>query len=393
MKSVLVAVILLSSVSFAKNEVKAVGDGEWRGQMQSMLLDVLELIPFVYSESENLDKKSQKSVEKAMRSLDKSSENLKQHTQRFVKAHTGKIDPSYTFIADSFELDLSQALNAFEKEKAINEKSRAHLKSAIAKCMLCHTQSAQGPELKLEQFKNQFAKLKPIDRFYAMAATRQFDGAMDEFKKLVTSVKKPSSGVNSMDRAARAAIAILVRVKKDPVEAEALLSQMEKSSAFSSVISSDFGAWKKSVQSWKSEKVKELKKDKEFYDEAQRLFQKKTEDGDRPEIDLLRASSLLHDLLISFPESTLRSNTYLLLAEIYDSLPGFSIWDLANEYLGACIVEYPHSKIGEKCFSKYEELTVFGYTGSAGTQIPASVQQHLSRMRELAREKSKETQR
>lgn len=379
-----------ASSTLARSEPKKVGDSEWRGQMQSMLVDVLDLIPFVYTENEKFSKNDQKKVLKSIQSLEKSSANLKAHTQRFIQEKGGKIDPSYSFIADSFELDLSQALASFEKEKVLNEKTRNHLKSAVAKCMLCHTQSGQGPELKLDQFKSQFAKLEPIDRFYAMAATRQFDGAMDEFKKIIGNQSQQTLRASSLDRTARAAIAILVRVKKDPQQAELLLTQMEKSKSFSSVIASDFADWKKSLQSWKSEKPKEFISDKDLYSEAQRLSQKLTQDGDKPEIDLLRASSLLHDLLIRYPESSLRPQTYLLLADIYDSLPGFSIWDLANEYLGACILEYPHSKIGEKCFQKYEDITVFGYTGSAGTQIPASVTQHLLRMRELAKEKSKE---
>ncbi len=66
-------------------------------------------------------------------------------------------------------------------------------------------------------------------------------------------------------------------------------------------------------------------------------------------------------------------------------LPGFAIWDLADEYLGACVQEYPHSTIGEKCFNQYSDNVVVGYSGSAGTNIPAAVREHLARMKALAK--------
>ena len=75
----------------------------------------------------------------------------------------------------------------------------------------------------------------------------------------------------------------------------------------------------------------------------------------------------------------------MLLASIYKSLPGFAIWDLAEEYLGACIRENPHSEIGEKCYSEYDDSILTGYSGSSGLHLPRAVKDHLAQMKALAK--------
>jgi hypothetical protein len=270
--------------------------------------------------------------------------------------------------------------------------------------MLCHTQTANGPELKLDQFKAQFAALSADDRFTALTATRQFDEALTLFATMVEESKTgkgtPNGAANSaaqaamFDRNARVAMAVLVRVKKDPARALSLIDKMTASEVGTTVLRNDLKGWKRDLLTWQSEKAKggekEMGSDQALFNEASRL-KKSALQAEAPlvnatssSIAYLRASALLHDLLLQYPKSHLRPQSYLMLASIYESLPGFSIWDLSDEYLGACIQENPHSEMGEKCFQQYNESLIGGYTGSSGTHIPAAVQRHLSKMHDLA---------
>lgn len=386
MKKMLVVLNLILLATFVDAKV---GDISWKIRMQSMLTDVLTLFPYAYDEDQKLEKKDFAKIKKVFDSLKKNSAELKKHTGHFDLNSGKKIDPSFSFIADSFESEIAIANESFNKNLDFDIKTRSYLRSSIAKCMLCHTQSNNGPQFKLDEFKAQFAKLKPLDRFTAMAATRQFDLAITEFEKMAKDPNGPKQGQAFIDKSARTAMAILVRVKKDPQAAIQLVNTIQNSKNFSKVMTSDLTEWKSALEKWKLEKPSNLSSDQAYFDEAKKLSEKmgSPESEEKSEIDLLRASGILHEMLIQFPESKLRAESLMLLASIYDSLPGFAIWDLSTEYLGSCVLENPHSAIGKKCFDKYEELVTFGYTGSAGVNVPAAVKSQIKRMKNLAEPK------
>ncbi len=383
----LVGLVLVSFGTFGK---EAVGNGEWRQRMQAMLTDVLALFPYAFDEAKFNDPANTLIVEKSIKSLAQHSSGLKKHTSRLKSSLGLKIDPSFPFIADAFENEITAAQIAFLEGKDSYPQSQIYLRSALSKCVLCHTQSANGPELKLSQFDNQFLALSSPDRFIALAATRQFDSALSEFEKILHDSKVKKSDPFTTDREAKEAIAIAVRVKKDPKIALKLIDEIAEAGSGSTILQNDLKGWRKSVLAWQAEKNLALDSDQALFSEATRLIEagkskeRSLEIYENSNVTLLRASSYLHDLLSNYPKSPLRAKSYLLLASTYDLLPGFALWDLANEYLGACVQENPHSKIGETCFSEYNDNIVFGYSGSSGTHIPRAVSQHLARMKELA---------
>ncbi len=386
----LLAIFVATGVNAEERAQTSVGNAEWKVRMQAMLTDVLVLFPYAFDESKFVDPKNAPAIETAMKSLVGHSAGLKKHTARFQPAKNMKIDPSFPFLGQAFENEITSAQVSFSGDPSKRTQSQGFLRSAISKCMMCHTQSANGPELKLDDFKSQFAALSASDRFLAFAATRQFDEALSEFGKYLDDSKITKPDPVTIDRQARTAIAIAVRVKKNPSRALVVIEQIKKSGVVSPMLQTASKDWKNSVLDWQSEKLAVTTSDKALFAEANRLSDlgKRRENSsgrfENSDIALLRASSLLHDLLSNFPASPLRAESYILLASLYDQLPGFAIWDLADEYLGACIQEYPHSSTGERCFSKYNDSMILGYSGSSGTHIPSAVQSHLRSMKELA---------
>lgn len=391
--SALLASVIASSVAGGSDVKKGqdVGGTEWRARMQSMLKDVLVLFPFAFDETKFNDPKNEAAIKDALRSLSEHSSGLKKHTTSVKPAAPIKTDPSYSFIAQAFETEISSAQSAFSEDR--RRQAQGYIRSAISKCMGCHSQSAIGPQLNLDHFKNQFAALSPSDRFMAFAATRQFDQALKEFEQFLRDAKVTKPDPVAVDRQARAALAIAVRVKKDSKLTIALIDQMIASKAMSPMLLKDATDWRKTVIDWQTEKPQTLDSDKALYSEASRLNEsgQKIENAaghfENPDVPLLRATALLHDLLSKYPDSKLRAESYMLLASIYDRLPGFAIWDLADEYLGACVQENPHSEMGEKCFAKYKDSIIFGYTGSSGTNVPFAVSRQLQSLKELATRK------
>jgi hypothetical protein len=382
-----ICVALLLSLNATATEV---GNAEWKIRMRGMLGDVLALFPFAFQSEKLSDPKNILVIRNSLQSLAKYSSELKKHTAHLKVDDNEKIDPSFSFIAEAFESEIKLAQSNFAQGGGPYSQGQIYLRSAITKCIFCHTQSSNGPELKLEQFKSQFEALAPNDRFMALAATRHFDEAISQFEQSIRDAKvnKPENSV--FDQSAHVAIAMLVRVKKDPKRAIQLIDKISASDAGTNVLRNDLVGWKKSFVAWQIEKPKLLTTDQALLDEAKRLTSASKNSkslGDNQassDMTMLRASSFLHDLLSNFPKSRFRAEAYLMLASAYDSLPGFTIWDLADEYLEACIFENPHSEIAEKCFDRYETSITVGYTGSSGTHIPFAVKQHLTKMQSLS---------
>ncbi|MDO9181111.1 MAG: hypothetical protein Q7U04_01820, partial [Bacteriovorax sp.] len=58
----------------------------------------------------------------------------------------------------------------------------------------------------------------------------------------------------------------------------------------------------------------------------------------------------------------------------------FSLGDL---YLKDCIRKYPASPYAKKCYQEYSDSIEAGYSGSSGTDIPASERRELLKLKSL----------
>lgn len=366
-----------------------VGDEAWKARMQLMLSDVVQLLPFAFDEVKFTDQKNESTIETALKGLATHSAELKQHTSHMDRAKGLKIDPSFPFIADSFEREIAQAQQSFNDPNTRSE-SQIILRSALAKCTMCHSQSAVGPTLKLKTFNSTLKNLPLSDRLMALTVTRQFEEALIAFQQYAKEAKGVKPKTVPFDKNVRALLAVAVRVKRDPLAAGRVISAAIDSGAGSTMLQTDLASWKTAVATWQQEKPPDLNSDQMLFSEAKKLTNR-SQDSQRTResyvsdaVSYLRASGYLHDLLSNYPESSLRAESYILLASIYESLPGFAIWDLGDEYLGACIEENPHSNNGERCFSLYNDSIVAGYTGSSGTHLPTAVKDHLSHMKSIS---------
>lgn len=388
---ILIVVLTMAFSTIAKSQesnAKIADNIAWRARMQKMLGAVETLIPYAFEFDRSKFYAENKDIRTALQTLANNAAGIREHVT--AKDSARVIDPSFRFIAIAFENEIGQTQVGFSKGTEAIEETKRHLRIAISKCMLCHTQSTVGPSLDLERFKNRFSTLTPPSRILALAATRQFESALKTFTEMARDAKLFKPDANAFDSSARTAVSIAVRVLRDPKQGLTLVKAIEDSGAGSPTLQSNLAGWKRDLLDWQRKPKQNLNTDNALFDEASRLRTATKSEALSSssirnfEVAHLRASGLLHDLLSTFPKSSLRAQAYLELAKIYSDLPGFAIWELSDDYLGTCIQENPHSDIAETCYKQYEENVFLGYTGSSGTNIPTAVQSHLKAMKALA---------
>jgi hypothetical protein len=93
----------------------------------------------------------------------------------------------------------------------------------------------------------------------------------------------------------------------------------------------------------------------------------------------------MHDLLGRFPQSSYSAEGLFLIGLSYDVLQDLGLWSLHEMYYQACIEKQPHSRLAQRCFERYKDSIILGYSGSSGMHIPGAVQVDLSRLQALAR--------
>ena len=106
---------------------------------------------------------------------------------------------------------------------------------------------------------------------------------------------------------------------------------------------------------------------------------------DSANVEYLRASSMIHDLLIKEKDPKNRAEMFMYLGDSYDVLSKNGYWELPELYYESCIKENPgRNSISRKCFLGYERNILLGYSGSIGVLVPAVEKEKLLKLKKLA---------
>jgi hypothetical protein len=226
--------------------------------------------------------------------------------------------------------------------------------------------------------------LSPGERARLAVATRQFDKALDLYESVLTS-PPPKAGEAVRTPDLTEYLIVAVRVKRDPARAAKLLEKLQKRSETPPDLKREIGPW-----------LATLKADGKVVQEPPSLERARTlvESGKRERPYAFSKAGLIHDLLASSVLHRLledptqpkadRAETYYLLG-LTDAQVRSSPWlSDAGWYLASAIRAAPHSAVAGRAFDAYEDMTLLEWSGSAGTDVPADVQQELDRLRALA---------
>ena len=292
-------------------------------------------------------------------------------------------DPALQYMAREFNAQVefaSESVTAGDLSRA-----RFALRPALSYCIGCHTRSSQGPAFAISPLQKGLDALSSSDRLTVFAATRQYEAALKEYTNVL---KDSNRDPVQIERATRLALAVSVRAKQNPADALKVLDQASHSPGLPSSTEERVKAWRSSVVSWMGEKARPANETK--LSAAQALIakaeKKKSFAADTSaDIEYLRATMLLHDFLKDNPAASDRAEAEYSIGQAYSVLRDLGFWDLHEIYYEACVRDLPHSKRAESCFEKLHDSTVEGFTGSAGTYVPARVSQRLNELKEMAK--------
>lgn len=358
----------------------------WVEKMQALSHTLSELLPLVASRTKFNDEKNQPRIEEGTKRLKTLAHDLK-------SASTPNADPSLRVMTGLFEEDIERALESLQSGN--REYARSVLKDTTSYCIQCHTQSNNGPEFPRLNLNINTADLPLLERAEFFAATRQFDPAMETYTAVVADPSLPKTNPFEWEQAARSALAIVVRVKKDPAATQELLAAIGKNPSIPPSTQEAITAWKRSVNEWKKEKAATAKVaakgiQKDPLNRAENMIKKAQARQAFPldhsqDIAFFRASELLHDWLSEHGRNDANSGKALYLAGIAaEATRDMNFWTLHETYYEMCIRSAPHSKQAEQCYGRLKESLVLGYSGSGGVRIPPEVNRKLEELKSLS---------
>lgn len=359
----------------------------WAARMQQLSQTLAQLMPLISSSRKFNDPANAQKIEQTTQSLSKLAHTL-QDTPK------PSADPTLMAVSGIFEADIARALDALRGGH--RDYARNVLRDTTSYCIQCHTQTNNGPnfpQLKLDIDMKDLTRLEQAELY---AATRQFENALEAYRHVLVGPDLVSRDAFEWENAARSAIAIAVRVKKDPKEALDLVRAIAKNPGVPQQMRASMTSWEASLNEWRREKPRgNPERAETLLKDAQMLVARAQKRQSFPldhsqDILFFRASSLLHDLLGRDPKADgldgeERARTLLLAGVAAEATRDMNFWTLHENYYEQCIRFRPGSEPAKQCFNRLKESVTLGYSGSAGTQIPPEELRRLQRFEKIAK--------
>lgn len=364
--------------------LNATAPGPINDKMQSMAEDMQQLLPYVFSEKKFLDEKNYQTINNSLSAIVAKLRNIKKHDQ------VQTLNKQVTL--RELQEQMVMALYHFTSQKKVV--ARMEITSLLNLCIQCHTQTAGSSTSKIfGPLPLQSMELNTFEKAEVYFLTRDYDHALPLLRELVVHPGKDDLDIPYVrEKSLNLLLTYQLRLQSDLVGAKQELSQLEKRSGLLPFL-------KEKIQNWQGEikKLQELsKKIKTLSTEAdkEKFLDKNLSKIDSSENNILfedRAISALYlsGILNQYLESGVKSPR--LLAKIFYWLAVYDkrlnsqlFYSLGDHYLQLCIKKVPHSSTAQQCYEVMEEDTLFHYSGSMGTHVPASVKAELSKWKKLA---------
>lgn len=359
---------------------------KWAQKMQELNKTLTEILPEITSHKPPTAQ-GLKKLERGAKKLADVSHVIHMGAAKEASVLPPEADPSIRFISDLFERETQHAYRALKAGHV--DYAKQVLRMVTGFCIACHTRNDRGPDFPQLTLSPSVAKLSPMERGDLFAATRQFDKALETYEGVVADAKVASGQSLLWSRAFRSALSIAVRVRRDPDAALAVVAKAEKLERVPMFVQPYLAPWRKTLEAWKKEGKRESSSEEQLFSEATRLHEAAREAQKYPldhsgDLLYLRSSAVLHELLSAYPSGKHTAEALLMAGTSYELIEERSTSLLPEMYYESCVRHSPHSAIAQKCFQRFQEMILFGYTGSAGTSVPEDVQARMDELKELA---------
>lgn len=274
---------------------------------------------------------------------------------------------------------LEDAENRFKSDR--KRWSYWRLKTASQNCITCHT--TYKVELSFNDRTPPPAGLTSFELGEFFVASRQFNEALDAFYKAAQDRKLGADRFEALKQW----LVIRTRVNPEPAKAVLALRNVVRVRGFTHYELEQISEWVTALNSWASEKpgkADDLRKAENLLRQAAALSDPLLVQSNA--VEILRASSLLHNLLAKKNEigKKERAKALYLLGLSYAKLPSFFANELSEFFLERCIRENPKTMTAKRAYTLYRDIVSLGFTGSSGTNLPNDVQLRIRELHDLA---------
>lgn len=370
MKKIFLIIVLISSNFPATGFTEKPGV---KGQMHAAFAAFEELQYYLSSEARFSERKSEQTISALLDRLTSSFKSAKAAESDHVRL------PSFNASLDIIADRLDDANARFKQGS--KGYSFWRLKNVGNYCLTCHSNFSSS-----QQFKSTAARVAGLNsseqaEFYL--ATRQYDKALPLLFKSISAATNPRQRMSRL----RNWLVVLIRGFSDPALALTELNKINNAIPLTPFEREEISGFIGSLERWQKEgnsTVPPLKKAENLIRQA--LGMNDPLSGRRGAVELLRATAILHDLLLDSDPQILdqRGHILYLLGLSYSRLPLYFVNELPDMFLEQCIKEFPNTKDARECFRLYSNNVQVGFTGSGGTDIPEDVEQRLAEFYSLA---------
>lgn len=315
----------------------------WYGQMHRLSEAHLQAMSLI-SEPQGFSDPARRGVlEKSIQELVQISEGL----QADPKAPN--VDPLIAFTSKSFASEMRAAHKALLVQDMAT--ARQLLGKSSQSCIACHTRADRGSRDFPLRWTPKVSALNQIQKTEFFLANRQYTTGLKAAEELAGDPHSVGMQPEAWLSVLKEAFAVIIRVKKNPPEAERLAQLIKMNPRAPYYMKVDAYGWQKDIADWKKSKVPTSDKGKlalaiQLIKRGQSGYFQKNSGA---LVSNLRASGILHELL-EHPESEVYDQTLLFAGLVSESLHDTS---LARHYFESCIQQSPHSVLAETCFEEY----------------------------------------
>jgi tetratricopeptide (TPR) repeat protein len=346
-----------------------------RARMREVYASFREVLPLLADPHAERAKSERQRIEAALAGLAERSSLLDDHE--------AGLDPGARFVARGLGEEVSRARHFYAAGEA--EAASYSLSQATDRCIGCHSRLPDEDDSSVASglFEtSELAGLSPLSRAALQVATRRFDEALTTYEAALT-----SSDVAALDLLPPLLdyLVVSVRVKGELLRPLPTLRAIASREDAWRRLREDLDRWSADLERYAARKPAEtLAEARSIIEAGQRSIELPSDR--RALVHYLVASRVLHRRVAAIREPGPElAETYYWLGLVETRL-GRSFWaSPASFYLEQAVRLAPGSPTARQAFALLEEETLFGFSGSGGTFLPADERARLSSLEKLAR--------
>jgi hypothetical protein len=366
--------------------------------MHQALDSIIHLIPFMSSEMRFKDPKHEKEINLHLNKIATAFKTAK-HVKDF---RMPGFSPNFKVMKEHLD-DTIMTFNSNNKTFA-----RLRLNATTSICMSCHTQLPKDKmtsyildtrKINRKTFNNEYeyGNFQFLLRSYrsAISSYQRSVGQRLVKRKELLKIKDILGSEHEhydkiMFNSFKKILIIYAKILRSPEKAIKVFKKYINQKQLPKYMVNDLNSWVKHLNKWKDNES--LSKKYANDAELQKFIKsyvlpiegkEETIASGEFDVDLLVISGVLSNYLNENTKTELAPEILYWIGVTENRLGKNLFFTIGDLYLKECITRYPNSPTAKKCFQEYKNEVTFRFTGSIGTNIPASKQKELKRLENL----------